>query len=601
MKVRAQNITIHDTLVRLFLLAALFTGFFYMGGLVGCGASGLLPQTSLPLPENDDPITISSPDSAGYVVITGSDEAVPESSTIIVTVTEASSSLNLQKLGDALINTANAATCTSELPQCPELSGDNQCQFTANDDGSFTLSVPASLSSTIAVNYLDPTTCAEVEAYEEVVEEGITSIDMDIDSLFSDDASGLLYFLGADADGNVILRTMDPETETTTDVLLETTTESSRRVELFRDHLDNRMMVIMLGFKTIVGPVADDGSINLDDFVTLVDSSGLPIVDVRFLMARPVERDPSLDTCVGASLFEPGDETMRFTRLFFSVQDMIYLLEYEDSLLDVDPSSIHTTYELIPRSLPLNVNTAFSDTAALAGEEVVDVLFMQDVDGETFSLLALSDTGTDILHFEMLKFPSLDNFCGSAINFDTQMDTDLYLGTAQDVSYRPVRAYSQDGSGNTVSLFMLQKTVENVVLVLDMQATQLSCIADYGVLYLPGSSGSVDDSACVSDGEDQLDLTTLDVSDVVYIEPLFSAPDHGELLFIGAKNGGSDFYSDTGTSVFESEDESLFVIDPVGAGYIPETNQVVIIDRGVKGDGYSNVVYYDLAIEPVLW
>lgn len=152
--------------IRSFILLTILLGLIFQ--LLNC-AGAALPQTSLPLPEND-PVSISGPNGNGIVTLTSSANSDLAGATLLVRVNANTANLDAHfiemNLLSHLIRTANAqSTCSSSLPVCPTLS-DGECQATANADGSFSVNVPATLSDTISASYLDPNTCAEIVLIE---------------------------------------------------------------------------------------------------------------------------------------------------------------------------------------------------------------------------------------------------------------------------------------------------------------------------------------------------------------------------------------------------------------------------------------------------
>ncbi len=151
-------------------------GLFWLGVflLPACSGGNALPQASIPPPANScssgsstSCLTVSAPDASGFVTITASAGAVPDSSTVEVRVS--SSVSRLLKMLDAFSSPVSAATCASSLPECSADGSTEDCSLTSNDDGSFLVRIQASLNDTVSVVYLDPDTCGTSEAYESVV------------------------------------------------------------------------------------------------------------------------------------------------------------------------------------------------------------------------------------------------------------------------------------------------------------------------------------------------------------------------------------------------------------------------------------------------
>lgn len=162
-----------------------FRLIYSMPGLVlflalsACGTTGgsALPQSSLPPPNecDDDCITVSSPNTEGQVVVTGSAGAVPNSALVLVKIESGSTSfLKPFHMLDSLIPSALAqGLCSSDVPECLEIEPgfEGICQLIAEADGSFRATLYASEEQSLKISYLDPESCEEVTRVENRISE----------------------------------------------------------------------------------------------------------------------------------------------------------------------------------------------------------------------------------------------------------------------------------------------------------------------------------------------------------------------------------------------------------------------------------------------
>lgn len=185
---------------RIGLMAGLMLGLYVSLGSASCSNNSALPQASIPAPANDCGdsgstacVTVSSPDSEGFVTITGAEGAVPESATVEIRVSGATSFL---RWIDGFCPSAYASTCESELPECSSDGATEDCHTTAESDGSFVVRIEADLDNTISIVYLDPDTCETSEAYEETVTSDLVTLEMEGVALAYNRASSTGYVFG---------------------------------------------------------------------------------------------------------------------------------------------------------------------------------------------------------------------------------------------------------------------------------------------------------------------------------------------------------------------------------------------------------------------
>lgn len=124
-----------------------------------------LPLASLPLPENDDQaITVSTPDEIGYITVKGSNSLIPTDHVLIVTV-------NLPDSADAEEN------CIDDIPHCPTLNPDRQCHFEKQtNETHFEFRLPANIEDTVLFSFSHVTTCESEPVAEAIIDQDDTRV-----------------------------------------------------------------------------------------------------------------------------------------------------------------------------------------------------------------------------------------------------------------------------------------------------------------------------------------------------------------------------------------------------------------------------------------
>lgn len=176
-------------------------------GQMSCTANQVLPQASLPLPSatcsGSDCITVTTPDESGVVTLVADNNAVPASALVIVEI-GSSSAFNLQHLSDLFIRQAQAAACVSALPECSASIRSGRCQIQADANGGFLGQITAALGTSIKINYIDSSSCAEVTRVEQKIKKEFIPLGLKAVSLAHDSLSSL-FLLGSTAQGNAWL------------------------------------------------------------------------------------------------------------------------------------------------------------------------------------------------------------------------------------------------------------------------------------------------------------------------------------------------------------------------------------------------------------
>lgn len=194
--------------------------FLFLCGFAACAGTtnGALPQSSLPPAQNCSGgggcISVTGADSRGYVTVTGSTGAVPNSAVVILSVAS-STSLNLNNFTDTFIASAQAQTtsCSSDLPTCTDSLEASSCQIAAETDGSFSATIKAQDEQTISVSYLDSTdNCKESEPFEQTIKKTVLRLAQQAFSMSNDNYSEA-YVLGRDENGANLVDVIDLDLE----------------------------------------------------------------------------------------------------------------------------------------------------------------------------------------------------------------------------------------------------------------------------------------------------------------------------------------------------------------------------------------------------
>jgi hypothetical protein len=208
------------------LFATAISASFFLQACSTGSSSSASPVASVPLPE-EGTIVVSSPNEDGFSTITGAANAAPASAIVFVEVSAASSfNFDVPSVLKNLVGPAHAttSTCSSDLPTCPTLSSDNECQFTANEDGSFVFQVPAEAGSEITLGYLDADNSCTETIYEEnfTIDDDVLSANLDIVSAaFPSSADEWdIHLLGLNNEGVPAVVTVNRETQLLSDAVI---------------------------------------------------------------------------------------------------------------------------------------------------------------------------------------------------------------------------------------------------------------------------------------------------------------------------------------------------------------------------------------------
>jgi len=529
-----------------------------LGACSGSGGSAA-PTASLPLPASDpsDPITVSSPDANGFVVVTGTSSAVPEAAKIIVTVSSSSSSLDIDFF---LFSTAYAASsCTSELAECPTLT-DGQCQYDANDDGSFVLQVPASISDTIGISYLDNTTCEEVSAYSKTVESGITSLQMSAKDIALDDVNDQLLIFGSVEDVTT-LDIIDAKNGSEVTSLTPSISGTPEGVQFFKDVVPTAtksFVFLKTSEQSKLGSLTNNALGT--DFKKLVNSSGTALENLDYLTAQQFTLPLTLDS----ECLSDFDQESQHTRIFMTNDEDLYIL---DSITDLSLNSQSTSGDYIPRKLDITLD--FDSTVKAID---VPIMIMEDV---MYILVIRYDNNTPgQTVYYVLKDTNFSGLCGNEISIGT--DSFRVSLTFSNEDIQVVYFSSFDASGET----------KNLLGFLDREAQVIK--------FVDISNMETADTFNISDlVEAYSDLEITSVEEFLGISRSNSTI--FELFLVGSDTNGAGFVaSDESTTAFGTGNQAS-VIDPKKVIYYDSLSQIYILDKGLSGSENSNLIIVDVA------
>lgn len=539
---------------------------FYVFMLTGACQStgGALPQTSIPLPEND-PITISSPDSAGFVVVTGAQNAVPASVKVIISVSSSGSYLNrFEYFWSWLVTNAVAQTgCTSSLSECPTLTS-GKCQVTADADGGFQFSLPAAQGDTISIDYLNPEkNCAQTDAFSASVTGGIVSVDlkavaMDL-AMDPDGSANELLILGTRSDTTQIdIRSIsDGSLVATLEPDMEGTPED---VAVMADHSGDQVAVLQSSQETQIVPYSDH-SINENQQKDLVlESGGTPVENLSFRAVDTFTYPPATDTdCISSAHFQSGQT---YTRVFFTDNQKLYILDSIDDFSDNSQSGD----ELIVRKVTLQL-VDFPDVS------VVKLPFVGMLDSTFVVVAGFSDGSSDEVTYYAIEISQDSGFCSG--NLDVSSDAKrIQMAKTSDAVFAALFELF-DSSGEAVfRLGVLKEDTQNIKFI---DATNMELAETISV------------RSAVSEYDD------LAISDVVRFLGLQRRNSSVfELFLLGKDNGGAGFVASDNSATTFGSGTLANVINPVGLEYDAVLEKIIVLDAGLSGSEKANLILIDI-------
>lgn len=504
-----------------------------------------MPQASIPLPSND-PVTISSPSGSGFVIVTGGSEAVPNGATILASVSASSSSTvtsEINKMAQFLslwISTSYASTCSSELPECPEINADHQCQNVANSDGSFLFSVPASVTDVVRVNYLNLSTCQEVEAYSLTVGSGTMSLSIEALAMAIDEDDHRVFILGT-VDGVDSVFVVSTEDGSLIESFSPSLTGTAADISHFQDHNGYDYLVLQTDESMFFGKV-EDNQVADSDWNEIVSLTSHAVVSgLEFRAAQDFTYPLTSDV----DCFSSFTDGKTYTRLFFTDNNKLYILD------DIE-SGIYGLREvtLVLSDYPTAAVANLPHVAALSDTFVVVVGFSSD-SSETYSYYAI-------------EISNDSGFCSSNLQLSSEADR-VYLGLINSDVYT-------DGFGD--SYISVLKSDSQSLMTIDAQ----NVLVD-GTITLDSAYDHYDD---------------LYFSRVMMVQGVINSNSLIEYLLVGTGSSGAGFIvEDNSASAFGNG----FVIDsigPVAVDYDSTLHKIILLDAGIDSDDLSNLILHDL-------
>lgn len=556
-----------------------------------------LPQASLPIPSNDgsEGIEIAAPNSAGFVVITAPADTVPDNATVVVSVGSSTSFLinwakyRYAQVCDLLIPSAQASStsCTLDIPECPSLSSEGECQDTAAEDGSFSLQVEADDDDRITVSYINPTSCEEVIIIEEQ-EPNDDTIDLGINavSFVTDPILGISYILGSDEEGNNTIVTVDVGNREILDTQTVSATGTPENLKVFFDHNSSAYFVMETSRFISVGPVPTDGTIDESTLVEILDPDGNALFNASYLTALSFDRSASSATCPNSSLFSEEEQmsgTGLYTRLYFansgSSSATLYFYDYLNAPDDVDPTFASTGSSGISQVRVSELEILFPDMSDYLITSIRHLGGHGYTDSSLFMLLSVLDRTSSETKYYVIKTDSVDayDFCNGSISIPPEKRLDLGLLSDDLDSKEILNLFNEDENDYQDFLTILDRENQELVFVnlddLAIEAT-VSFLPDEGTYSFEDRDGASESGNYAFTGDVELFL------------PIQRDDSELEIFFTGSDFTGSDFFGPeiTGPSILEPESSTLYTLSPIQAEHDSSNNQLIVLDRGLLGD-----------------
>lgn len=528
--------------------------------------SGASPVASIPLPE-EGTITVSNPDSSGFSLVTGSADTVPDSAIVIVQISATSAfNFNVPSTLKNLVNPAYAAesSCSSDLPTCPDLSADDECQFTANEDGSFAFQVPADAGTEITIGYIDAeNSCAET-FYEDtfVIDESLTAFDFDIvsaalytntDAATSTSTSELILLGETITGSNQILVYDLTDFSSTAFDISEDITDPVQNIELMDfSQTDSRM----------VGVATDSGYyLSTYNFSDISDfSTWIPIT-------------PSDDSIAASALYHAGSDSYTPSETDLIASGACYgesSSRTRDFFYATDPDNSHLF--ILRAGFSPSVTSQEVTEILLDTEEATAQRFLHGYikDGTFYAIgefLNGTLTNPELTELAIVTFSINNAFCGDTISFESY--DALLEGEAPENFY--VEELSSADETETYFLY----------LNIDTQVFYVIKLSD------PSQTVSLDIATSFFDED-------FNTAAIVSGEPDASDDNLINLRVITSDGRGlGRFILNAETMVFnlpDTEDSILDIltVDPVEFLILDDTDYIV--DRGISGDGVSTLL-----------
>lgn len=558
-------------------------------GMAQCGATtggAAAPQSSIPLPDAQDPITVSAPDADGIVRVTGSAGAVPNNAVVVVEVGVATTSSLGAELCVAKVDEIFKTECTSALPACPSLDSDNKCQDTAADDGSFTLQVPAGVDDNILVSYLDPDTCAETTAYTVVVTENVRSVPMDVADVFYIEDTDTLIFFGSTEDDDAALIAYNLSDSSSFDNSLDPIAGVPLSIDYFEDMSAVEYALVTTSEGISIANEVQYDTAAVSGFHEVYDGGGYPLSNGQYLDAYL--------TSYGSSVGET-----KVNQVFFYQNDSFQIIEFGDDIDDLGLGTITSDGRIQAQTLPAHFTIIEDSFDGFTSEDITTFSYFRFLGDEIVLVLGF-EYAAETWYVVLKRAYSYREAAGDSLDF-TAADTDMIVlgSTAGGVFVDLVEGYSSEQEPYALTVL---KIVEQDVSVIILEADTLSCFDD-SVISLADYEGDDENNECVtSGGEDEMQVAAddVDTSGVLVTDVLIDADHYGELFVVGGSNLGSRFITQHGTTSLFETDDTVNVITPIFAGYYLTGNAMIVVDVGNTDDNVSNIVFYELAATPTL-
>lgn len=590
------------------LLALLSTAFCHP--MMGC-FSGDESQVVEDFITETYGVTVSEPDSEGYITVTGRESVRPHV-VVVARVTRpkdfpaASASVSaaaLIKNATASQNDASEAPlvrglarpetelsvndtlsyydsfCVSTLPECPLTSADDRCVTASDDTGSFNLRVTGESGELLTVNYINALTCRETTVIEnKPIGSGIIGLEMFAHDMAIDRENDLIYVVGKDDANGDTIQLFDISSHAPITATSFSDIDDPLRVNRFDNSAGDDFLFIAGEDTAKVGAVATPGTLDTGGFYDLTDASGSAAANLSFGSVNAFENDDD-PSCEGMT-------SDSYDRAFFADGEKIYFHEFDGAFDNGAPTTINTSSRTINLS-----ELAFSISDGTRTYDVVDIPFVQLINDplnleNSLYLVTELDIGGGATTFVFFKVDTNDiDFCGANV-FSAANGVDI----GSDSGGLAITIFNGKGIYSNSAVFMgfLKKTSQEIIL-LDTQT--FADIIDYSIDYNKHSA---------TDGAISYRVNITEAASAIAGFGRLT-DEIEELLVFGDVLGSSDFlvYNNVDSALELSNPQYAYV--PVNKFYFAETDPFIVLDSAISEDendvNYSYVRFYDLGSE----
>lgn len=561
-----------------------------------CSCSGTgsnaLPQASLPAPTECDEgcIVVSSPDSSGFVTISGSAGVVPDSAIVLVEIEAGSSSRLFYKMLDGIIAVsmialAHAAECSSDAPLCSGVAAgfSGTCQLTAAEDGSFVIRIPAGLEDTLKVSYLDPEdACEEVARLDQKVSDAVSNryLALSVEAVGMVQDGSNIYAFGADgeaANKMITINISDLDNPTASDPVAISLSGAPQSMPLLFEFGDTFIAAMTTSEQAALVDV--NNVVSLSDIAQLTPGEGSLIAERAFINKEFTYPDAnSGDSSIDNEFFSCPEEA-EVKNLWGTTVDRILFSRTIAATSEADSFHPIAVLDAVPASLgeslrvrPISYASVFFHDVDPAAEitEVVDLVLLPDAT-KGFFLGKFDISG--VSRFYLVEVPLDTVFCSGMI------------ATGEEVVVVPLPEDLQEPGRITtfeldnVGHFLIPDQATAVFYVVNLSTEVVQAITPITLsesqlagsqIFFPGTLPG-DKSGFLGVGSDTfLQILELDTS--------------AGLGDLGLTELTSTFFVGLNPQIMITMD------NPTNIGLTTDNATLVILDQGIAADGSSQIL-----------